>query len=490
VVGLGRQAIILTVARLANYALMFVTPIFLVRLLSIEQFGQYREFMVYGSMLQWMAAFSINDSLLYFVPLHPASAWRIVKQSTTLTACSSLLVLGVVAVLDLSLGGVLLGKYLLPVILYVLFLVNVDFWESFFLASHRPAAMLTYSASRLGLRMLTVISAALVTRNVATIIWALTLFEGVRLAGSAVAWRVCDRSKSEPPLHDAWRAQLRFCVPTGVTVLLIMANRNLSNLAVAKTLGAVALALYTVGTYVEPILSAVSNSISTVLLPAMVRRNAQTIDDPLLLWKRACIVNCLILFPTVVLLARYADAIITIAFGAKYLAAVPVFQIFLLFIVRNCFDFAPPLRAINNTRPLLVCNILALFVSGIGLAVLMPLAGISGAVGAFVLSSLVEPVYLSRCVMRRYRVSLQQLLPWRSIGAIAACALLAVTVILSSAWTSLFGRVGVLMASIAYAATFVILLRMTKVSEAMELLSRIGKFIARNGSIRSLRLPR
>jgi O-antigen/teichoic acid export membrane protein len=476
--GLGRQAVILTSARLANYGLMFITPVFLVRLLSVEQFGQYREFMVYGSMLQFMAAFSINDSLLYFVPLHAKSIWRIVKQSAALTALSSSLVLGVVAVLDLAFGGALVGKDLLPVVLYVLFLVNIDFWESFFLANHRPTAMLSYSASRLGLRMVTVIGAAFITRNVSTIIWSLIAFEGIRLVGSAIAWRVCDRSKSEPPLKDAWREQLRFCVPTGVTVLLIMANRNLSNLAVAKTLGAVALAHFTIGTYVEPILSAVSNSISTVLLPAMVRRNTQGADDPLLLWRRACVLNCLILFPSVVFLARYANAIITIVFGVKYQAAVPVFQIFLLYIIRNCFDLTPPLRAINNTRPMLVCNVLALFVSGISLWILMPLAGISGAVCAFVISSMVEPIYLSTRVMKCYHVSLKQLFPWRSIGRIAVSALLAAGVIVGSEWINIFGKPGVVIASLAYAVTFVVLLRVTGVPEAKELLSRFNNFVA------------
>ena len=44
--GLGKQTAVLTAARLANYGLMLVSPIILVRILSVEQFGQYRQFVV------------------------------------------------------------------------------------------------------------------------------------------------------------------------------------------------------------------------------------------------------------------------------------------------------------------------------------------------------------------------------------------------------------------------------------------------------------
>ena len=72
--GLGRRAVILSVAQLSNYGLQVISPIVLVHLLSVADFGQYREFLVYGTLLNAFASFSINDSLLYFVARHPDSA--------------------------------------------------------------------------------------------------------------------------------------------------------------------------------------------------------------------------------------------------------------------------------------------------------------------------------------------------------------------------------------------------------------------------------
>src|SRR6185437_5647714 len=90
-----------------------ISPIILVRLLTVEQFGRYREFLLYASVLQSIAVFSISDSVLYCIPANPASRWRMVRQTAVLLALSSLITVAVVAVLDRASGGRVLGTLLL-----------------------------------------------------------------------------------------------------------------------------------------------------------------------------------------------------------------------------------------------------------------------------------------------------------------------------------------------------------------------------------------
>src|SRR4051812_47498156 len=99
----------------------------LVRLISVRQFGEYREFVLYASLLQSFAAFTIPDGLLYFIPKHPDSPWRVVRQSVALTAIASIAVVAGMVVLDFVMGGTLVGAFLLPLALYALFMVNLDF---------------------------------------------------------------------------------------------------------------------------------------------------------------------------------------------------------------------------------------------------------------------------------------------------------------------------------------------------------------------------
>src|SRR6185437_13608398 len=178
---IGNRTAILTLSRLANYGLLLISPIVLARLLSVEEFGRYREFLLYTTMLQTLALFSINDSLLYFVPAFPASPWRVARHSAVLTLISSVTVVAALAVIDIAMHGTFVHGFLLPLAAFTLFCVNLDFWESFWIARGRPGAVFLYSASRLLGRMATAVITAVVTRNVDSIIRSLVIFEGVRL---------------------------------------------------------------------------------------------------------------------------------------------------------------------------------------------------------------------------------------------------------------------------------------------------------------------
>jgi O-antigen/teichoic acid export membrane protein len=475
-VGLGKQTVVLTAARLANYGLMLLSPVVLVRLLSVEQFGKYRLFILYASFLQLVAAFAFSESVLYFIPAHAKSVWRVVRQTSLLTVCSSFAVVIVLAVSDLVTRGAVVGHDLLPLMAYVLLFVNLDFWEYYFLATHRPVAVFAYTAGRLSARMAVVIILAYLTADVRIIIWSLVALEGVRVAIAGIAWRILDRGRFEPKIPGLWRAQLRYCVPAGLGMLLFMANRNMGNIAVAKVLGATALAHYTIGTYAEYVYLALGNSIAAVVLPEMVRRNTQLRGTGLTLWQKTTVVNCILLLPTALLGARYAAPLIGTIFGHKYDPAAAVMQIHMLFLVRACFDFSPAVRAINKTRALIYSNLAGLAANACALTVLLPLAGIRGAVGALVISSVVEAIALGIQTARFYDVPLARFIPWRSVSKVAAAALIAAVILIIPVWEHK-GLVGIAVVAILYYASFAGLLRWMKVDEAELLLRRVRRFV-------------
>ena len=472
--GLGNRTAILTLARLASYGLQLISPIFLVRLLTVEDFGRYREFLLYASILQAFAQFSINDSLLYCVPANPGSPWRLARQTTLLTLCSSLLVVLVLAALDGASGGHLVNGYLVPLVAYTLLSVNLDFWEYFWLANGKAKPVFFYSAGRLAVRVLVVVVTAAVTHDFRVVIWALVVLEGARFLSAAIAMLIFDRSRREPALREPWRDQLRFCIPSGIASLLAMLNRNISNVIVARSLGAVALAQYAIGRFGEPVVSTVRNSVSAVILPEMVRKDrAGSERSPggaaLALWQKATVVNTIMLFPIVVLVARYAEPLVTLVFGPNYVSAALIMQIYMLVVIRECFDFAPALRAVNRTRPLVESNVAGLLACTVAMLSLIPVAGLAGAMIAFVIASYIDVSWLAWRTVQAYGVSVSELLPWRSIAKTALAAAVASLIIVSSVWTEVFGRLGIVLAGIAYLAAFALLLQVMHIPEAMVL---------------------
>ena len=88
--GMAHQAAILSVSRIANYGLMIISPIILVRFLTVTDFGRYREFLLYASLLQTAAAFASAKAFSISFHFTPRVMWRVVRETTFLTAVHQL----------------------------------------------------------------------------------------------------------------------------------------------------------------------------------------------------------------------------------------------------------------------------------------------------------------------------------------------------------------------------------------------------------------
>ena len=472
VAGLARRAGIIALARFANQALVIVSPIILVRLLSVAEFGHYREFLLYVGVLTSIAAFGINSSLLYFVPTHRDSAWRYVRQAVTLTALNSTAGAAILVALNSLLDGALVGDLAIQVALYVVLFTNVDFWEFLWLAKRRPGAWFAYTSGRLVARMTVVILAAALSGDVDTIIWSLIALEATRLAISVVGWRR-RVSGSEESTPESWREQLRYCTPVGAAMILVTLNRSLGGLFITKLMGPVALAHYAIGTYVQPVIGILRNSLSDVLLPEMAARHVVAERDPLALWRRTTIVAAILLLPAGLVLATFAEPLVVTVFSEQYRASVPVFQLYLLVLIRECFDFGVPLRLLNRTAPIMHSNLLAMLLNAALLIAFLPTLGLVGAVGAFVISRFVEGLYLGWRTMRLYDIGVRELASWGDLARVLAALVPAAAVLLVPQWTAVLGLFGLPLAASAFLVTFVAALLVLRLPEAVRAARRV-----------------
>jgi len=474
--GLGKRAFLLTFSKFANYGLMLISPVVLVRLLSVEDFGRYREFIVYSVVLQSFASFSINDSLLYFIPRHPANELRVIKQTIYLVCIASGATIAAFLALDMVFSGQLSGHHRTALAVYTLLFVNLDFWEALLLAQRRSMAMFAYTVGRLAVRVSTVVVAAMVTRNVEIIIWCLVVLEAIRFAASGILLLTGRAGAGAEHVAGLWADQLKFCVPAGIAVTLAMFNRNMGNLAVTKMLGVAALAHYTIGTYGEPIVVALRNSLSTLLLPEMVRRGGESGENCLAIWRQATVVNCLLLFPVAVLTIRFAAPLVLKVFGEAYRPAIPVLQVYAIIMIRECFDFSPPLRAINRNQPLVHGNVASAFANFVLLLGFVPAFGLVGAMAARVVSSLIEAVYLFVATCRSHGVVAVRLLPWRTIGRVGGTALLAAAPLVAPFWTTRLGFAGIFIGSGIYLLIFTASIYWLQIEEAQRILRKCKAF--------------
>ncbi len=461
-----------------NQGLVVISPILLVRLLTVEEFGRYREFLLYAGLLTTICAFGINNSLLYFIPSRPDCVRQMVRQATVMTFGTSVLVVGGTLLADYFSNGAILGGLELPVALYVLLFVNLDFWEFYWLSRKQPVPVFAYTTGRLIARILVVVTAAWIWRDTMPIVWSLIGLEAVRIAGSWIAWRRVARGidgANRTAEQSCWREQFHYCWPVGVALILVTLNKSLGNLFVTKTLGVVALAHYAIGTHIQPVIGVLRNSISDALLPELAGLKNAKGEAALALWRRSTVVSMILLTAAGVVLFEFAHTFVVTLFSRSYEPAVAIFQIYLLVLVREVFDFGVALRAVNRTAPIVTSSLFAIVLNLLLLVTIMPIWGLPAAALAFVISRWTEGLVLGRSTMRAYNIGLGELARWADLGKIAVAAALASAVFIGSFWVDYFGLAGVVLGSAVFMALFLILLVAFRVPEISAMAGRLRK---------------
>jgi O-antigen/teichoic acid export membrane protein len=474
----ARRAALLSLTRILNQALMLLSPVILVRLLSVEDFGRYREFIVYCLVMQGFAGAVINTSLTSFVPANPEHTWQFVRQAVALVGAASVAAVILLFTADWISGGALLGPYLLPVALFTLFFTNFDFWPALWIAQRQLAKLMAYTTARLVMRISVVCIAAALTHDVMVVIWSSVALEATRVLVSAISWLRRSWAAREAP-GSSWRRMIAFAAPLELSMVVDALNTRAGAIFVARHGGPAALAEFSIGTYLEPIVTVLRNSLSEVLLPDLVRGRAKGEGDPIALWRRATVVFMLLMVPAAVLIARHAESIVLLLFSDKYLNAVPVMQVFTLVLLRECFDFAVLLRAANRTIAFFHGSAVSLAVNGLGLLLLVPVLGILGAAVALVLMRICSAVFLGSRVVRIYSVRARDLLPWPQIGRVILAAGLAALVLLFPTPDGPWRWPFVLGSSALFCAAFWGLLMLMRVSEAAAIfttLRRLARF--------------
>ena len=470
--GLMQSSLILGFARLTNYAVMFVTPLILVRMLDVETYGEYREFLLYSTILASLFALDIRSNLNFIVSKRPLDA----PLATSQTLCMLLLTTSV------GLGIFVLGKhwflmkasfdFVVPLVVYVFFVINFDVLENYWLGKQQPRNVLLFSTTRVLARVSVVIGATLVTRDLLTIIWSIVALEVLKgFICLLILWRLkllvvgLDR--------ELLKEQLRYIVPLSMAGLLFFANEKIGHLYISATLGASALAVYTVGTYQLPIIAIVRSAVADTLFPVMVKHSAMNSHEGMDLWKIANLYYCFLVFPAFAILFFYAEEFITLLFTDAYIAAVDVFRVALLVMLRQSFEMGTPLRAANANRYMLLGNLMAMSCNLPLLYFLSKTIGIAGAAVAWMVGDLVLSGFLANRILARYKITIAQLALWsQTFKVIAAAALAAPILFVGRAISE--SLVMVILSSLIYALAYMLIAKQMHIREIDLLMGRVA----------------
>ncbi len=457
------RSIVLASARFLSQGLLMLSPILLVRLLDIEEYGWYRQFTVTAVLLIAIGGFSINGSVNYFVARLPEKAPRLVTNSCLLLLLTSLLVVVSVIVAHQVILPQGVRAYWPLLACYVFLYVNVDIIQSYLLARKESFAVMVYSVGQVVLRLSAVVGAAAWFGDVAMIFISMIVVESVQKLGQ-YAWlqhKGLLIHKLDAPLMQE---QLHYIVPVGIAVLVASLNENVGKLLVGSVLGPTALAIFTTAAYQIPVLTILKSALGDVIFPDMVQRSDRDPTAGLRLWQRANVVYFLFVCPVWMLLTYYAEPVIRLLFTEQYVAATPYFQAMLLLMIRHCFEFSTPLRSVGRTKAIFVSNTTGMLFNLLFTWALLSKLKLWAPTLGLLISQLWIMVFLAVAVRRRFKMSVAQALKWRALARILLSGVLALISVLAIEQFG-SGSVTHLAALAAFAAIYLVAVRLFRVEE-------------------------
>jgi len=464
---------VLSTARALTYAVQFIGAIVLVRILAPEEYGQYQEFIVYSMLAVSSIEFAIHNNLTYFVAKDPSRERQYLSNTTILNLVLCVVGITVIHIARDYLSGMMTFDFVNLMIFYIVAYVNLNYLEFYWVAKGNTTAILYYSVALTVARITTVLVVAYLTRSVLAIIYAVIALQACKCLFVA-SYLLSRRLLSRKIDLTIMKSQLYFVLPLGTAAVILYFNNDISKVIVSSQLGAVALAMYSVGSREVPVAGIIRASVSTVIFPDIVRKN---VEDPALglhLWKRANVAYTFLMIPLFYTLFYYADVIIITLFTEEYAQAIPIFRIYLLLLlVRDTIETGSPLRALNQNKFFIYGNLLSLAVNIVSLYFLFKIFGLLGPAIALVATIVALQIFLSARIIKSYRVGWRDLFMWKKHFIILAVGLGCLPIVLlgdvihaSSLW-------GAAVFSALYCVAYLVVLRYCRIEEIDTIMSRI-----------------
>jgi O-antigen/teichoic acid export membrane protein len=423
------RSVIIALSQTTMQVVAFVVGVLLVRMVSKETLGTYRQVFMVQGLLAGMLSLQLGNSLYYFLPrCSPDQQRGILAQ----TLAGSMGLAGLIGAAMFVLAGTIAHAFANPALAGLLqmfalfpFIDKVqELLPAYFISQDRVVRASFYSVA------MSLSRAAVVVVGFAAG-WGLPgVLKGVLVAGAAVA-AVGLLDMAATTKQGRWAIQkallleqFRFAWPLWATGLVGILNAQFDRLLISTTFDAGTYAVYTCGAMEIPLLGIITNSLTLAMMPQLVSYcHGGKPEAALGLWHHATRKAALIIFPAFAMLMVCGPDLILMLYGPAYSMAAWAFAISLLRLPVNVAIYATLFQASGQTRPVAIGALLGL-VTNVVFGALLTWAGrgsllsFLGPTLGWACSCFVYMPYMLLRLSKLTRVPFSGVMRWKELGRI------------------------------------------------------------------------
>lgn len=429
-----RQKILLLFSSSAILQLaMFFLFIAMARLLSLEDYGVWRFLFLIQAVLMAVSFSAIPISLLYFLGKYPADVKGVIKSHLVVVfgsgsfvgICIYLFSEMIASSFNMLGGGEALRVFAPAPLLSML--ITIFYSVSTFLNLRREQLLLSLfsfflitipvlTVALLGAGLKAVLIAYIVSNSFVVVFTLMVTYKRLKNTQSSNRLNFLSILVYSSPLLGA----------AFITVLGLKVDQIILN----KIMGLSQYALYSAAAVEIPVFALVLTSISTVMMPNMVKAvTLKKWEEVKLLWERTAYYSALILFPLSAFLVIEAESVMLLLFGERFLGVSSVFAILSILGFLRITTYGIVVRSMGKTTLELIGAIGFLILSALFVLLLSSYFGLEGAAFSIILSTGLMACYFTFVTLKitGNNINLLKIYPFRLLLKII-CIVLTVKV--------------------------------------------------------------
>jgi O-antigen/teichoic acid export membrane protein len=415
-------------------ATQLIIGIVLVRLISKETLGNYRQVILVYSLMMGIFTMQIESSLYYFLPKYgPAKRRDLVTQTLLTTGIISLFI-GLAMFFS---AGLFAKNFNNPEIaMWIRIFACFPFFErivqllpAFLISLDKALFSGLYSMISTVLMILTVVMIFAFGYGITEALWSKILIEAIfAVVGILMMiyfsplgqWRINKSLLLE---------QLNYCWPLMATTTIGIVNLKLGGVLISYYFSKEVYAVYSTGALELPLIALFTSSLSSAIMPNMVvEADKGRLLNSLNLWHEASRKSSLLIFPTFVFFLVCGYDFIVLMYTQDYSEATWPFLIYLARLPLRVAVYGAIFRAIGFTKPLFWAAMLS-FITNIIVSVGLLVAGRHGflsyigpSIGTFC-GTLVSVYFLLTVLRKKLEIRFVQAMRWKELGRIFGLSL-------------------------------------------------------------------
>lgn len=418
---LSTQAKAIFIGSFLGMIFQFLIPAILVRLISKEDFGIFRQFQLVASTFLGFLAMGYQTSLFYFYPISDDTGrQKIIQQTQFLFFINTLIFIIIFYFFGDQILTYLnfiefinLKFYLVSYIIFMLLssVLNIIFT----LEKNTILNKIIPSVDNI-VRFLIFLITVLIIPGVKGPIVALVIYSLLRLIYYSVHI-IPYYIKVYKIDFDLLKKQLIYSVPFGLALILNMISTKFDKFFINQYITPQEFGVYSVAFLGIPILGQFFTSIHNVVVPQIsIYMNDNKVEEATILWKKMVDKTSNVTIPAVFIFLLLADEIITVLYTKEFIEAANYYRIFILSFLVSMFSYNIILRGANKTKYILIIDIIATILTVfIGIA-LIPKYGLYGAVITALMGNILPMLFSLHIERKVMNQSFKNWVNWEDMG--------------------------------------------------------------------------